>query len=121
MQKLFSMVLDTRSEALGDQLELLLARVERHSKHGAAIRDVAITSWMVFSNYTPIGGDTDTHITVIRHYMYDMDKQCVTGGLSAMDALREIWQAYGPNSTLPTFGHIPGAVDIEYTITVFTN
>lgn len=120
MKELFNMKFDTRDVALGDQLNFLQSRIKNFSKSGVVIKDVAVTQWMLFSNNAPVAGDTPTYVTLIGNYSYDINQNCVVGGASAMDTLREIWSAYGAESTLPTISRIPGAIDIQYTLTVFT-
>ncbi|AUG87030.1 hypothetical protein MORTIMER_282 [Erwinia phage vB_EamM_Mortimer] len=120
MKPLFAMKFDTRDAGLGDQLDLLQSRVKAYSKHGTMIKDVAVTAWLVCSDNMPVAGDDPAYASIIHRYRYDIEQQCVVGGVSAMDALREIWSAYGPDSTLPPFSRIPGAVDMQFTLTVFT-
>ncbi|QZA71061.1 hypothetical protein AH06_292 [Erwinia phage AH06] len=120
MKELFNMKFDTRDASFTDQLDLLQSRIKSFSKRGTAIKDVAVTSWQLFSNNMAVVGDDTTYVTIISSYQYDVEQQCVVGGSSAVDTLRAIWSAYGPDSTLPRYGSVPGAIDIQYTITVFT-
>jgi len=120
MKPLFAMKFDTRDASFTSQLDLLQSRIKSFSKRGTTIKDVAVTSWQLFSNNMAVAGDDPAYVTIIHNYQYDIEQQCVVGGASAVDTLREIWSAYGPDSALPRYGSVPGAIDIQYTITVFT-
>jgi len=118
MQKVFDIVFDSRE--LDESGALLTQRLLNMYKGGKLLYDAAISEWQLLSNNMPIGGDTNTHISIMHHFNYDVVTDSVTLNVSTYALLRDIYRAYGTESTIPSISKIPGAIDLRITLSLFT-
>lgn len=117
MNKLFDIVIDSRD--LSESTAIFAQRIRNMGTVGKHLRDAAITEWQLYSDNMPIGGDTGMHITIMQHFTYDVATNTIVVDINTYALMRDIYRAYGQDSTIPSLSKIPGAIDLRVTLSIF--
>jgi len=115
-KKAFEVVLDSRHEPY-EAYQLLVARINTLLRTGQGYHEVKLTKWQLYDNGLLIKGDDDVHISLLRHFYYDKQRNTFGGGFMAFEILEDLGRYYKVPDITEGMGENVGLV---FTITVTT-
>lgn len=113
-QTAFEVVLDSRREPY-EMYQLLVARINTLLRTGQGYYEVKITKWQLYDNNLLIRGDDDTHISLLRHFYYDKQRNTFGGGFMTFEILEDLGRHYKVADITEGMGENVGLV---FTVTV---